>query len=245
MRSESDASTNTGVYLLLALIAAIGGGGWWRSRNKAATDGEVWHFDAEEEAEPTPDPEAERLREAVGRLEAKLRTWNEGWMRVRGEVVSELNEADSGGGRLEVAAEEAGRALSDLRTQASDWAGSAAETGHLVKRIEDVARQTNLLALNAAIEAARAGESGKGFGVVAEEVRDLATRCAATAAQVTARLSENRDVAGKGVVSVDEARVALETVSNESAAVRAAVARARHAISPPARRAPRSLRLAA
>jgi methyl-accepting chemotaxis protein len=92
---------------------------------------------------------------------------------------------------------------------------SSDATAKIVKTIDDIAFQTNLLALNAAVEAARAGESGRGFAIVAEEVRNLAKRSADAARHTAEMIEESVKNAESGVKINQKVTKDLEEITSQ------------------------------
>jgi methyl-accepting chemotaxis protein len=123
----------------------------------------------------------------------------EGGAKIVGEVVNGIGQVQN-------------QAL-ELKADMGELGKQAEGIGHILNVISDIADQTNLLALNAAIEAARAGEAGRGFAVVADEVRKLAEKTMTATKQVDEAIRGVQNGARKNIDNVEKAVKAIENAT--------------------------------
>ncbi|AMK10329.1 methyl-accepting chemotaxis protein [Pseudodesulfovibrio indicus] len=123
------------------------------------------------------------------------------------------NLADEGAALVEQvvrAIQEVGEQSESLKDSMAHLDGQTKNIGTIMQVIDDIADQTNLLALNAAIEAARAGEAGRGFAVVADEVRKLAEKTMTATKEVDAAIRSIRSGTRENVVATESAVEAIQ-----------------------------------
>ena len=150
------------------------------------------------------------------------------------DALGEIKHADDEAERVKTISNRNRQTIQQLANEVEEAAHvinnlqkDTASIGSILDVIRGIADQTNLLALNAAIEAARAGEQGRGFAVVADEVRTLASRTQASTSEIQSMIESLQSGAGKAVTVMDagkakasdcvrqseEAETALETIT--------------------------------
>ncbi|WP_156907186.1 methyl-accepting chemotaxis protein [Thalassobaculum salexigens] len=132
------------------------------------------------------------------------------------EIGRELEQATQIAGRAVDAASKTNETVQGLEV-------SSQAIGDVVRLIQDIAEQTNLLALNATIEAARAGEAGRGFAVVASEVKALATQTASATQEISGRIEEMQTATRSSVTSIQEIVKVIGEINQIATVIAAAV----------------------
>jgi methyl-accepting chemotaxis protein len=139
------------------------------------------------------------------------------------ELSSSVNEI---GRQVQESARMAGEAVSQAfatNDKVGELSKAAARIGDVVELINTIAGQTNLLALNATIEAARAGDAGRGFSVVASEVKALAEQTAKATGEIGQQIAGIQAATQQSVTAIKEISNTIEKLSEISATVAAAV----------------------
>lgn len=143
---------------------------------------------------------------AIGDMAASVHTIADIAHRAAGEAREAIEISQEG----RDAAEHAAEGMSQVREMAIQsvkkmkrLGESSQEIGEIVQMVSDFTSQTNLLALNAAIEAARAGENGRGFAIVAQEIRNLANGSAEATKQIHARIKGVQNETNSVVIAIE------------------------------------------
>jgi methyl-accepting chemotaxis protein len=159
------------------------------------------------------------------------------------ETSNNVQSVATASGQLSMSVEEIGRQVRESSQFAAGAVTQAEETdariarllraaqkiGDVVRMITAIAEQTNLLALNATIEAARAGEAGRGFAVVASEVKSLANQTAKATEEISSHIAGMQEATQESVAAIKEIGATIGQISRIASSIAAAVDQQGHA----------------
>ncbi|WP_283606551.1 methyl-accepting chemotaxis protein [Faecalispora anaeroviscerum] len=151
---------------------------------------------------------AEELAASISEISGRIKQNADGAQRASDNMQETTQEIQRGDEQMKL-----------LVNAMREIANISSEIQKIIKTIDDIAFQTNILSLNAAVEAARAGSAGKGFSVVADEVRNLAGKSAEAAKNTTALIQSTLAAISNGNHMVVETEKSLRQISEKAAVV--------------------------
>lgn len=194
---QLSASVNHMVHKLRELIGEVIGS----SQSVAAASLQISATTEEVASGSTAQAQAsQNMQELFSELSLAINSVAEGAEEAAQLAARTTSIAQDGGNKVNKSVE----SMNQVSTQMTRLEEDSIKIGEIIEVIDDISEQTNLLALNAAIEAARAGEQGRGFAVVADEVRKLAERSGEATKQITAIIKGMQENTHKSVLAVSD-----------------------------------------
>ncbi len=205
------------------------------SSNRATALAEDFRRTAQETAQhlQTQQAETEQVATAMNEMTATVAEVARNTEQAAGAAHQAMNEVDSGSATVDAVRNAINRLASEVETSAhsvQELADKSQNISNILEVIRGIAEQTNLLALNAAIEAARAGEQGRGFAVVADEVRSLAKRTQDATVEIKEVIDELQGGIGDVVAVMERGREQAEIAVTQAGEADASLQTIREAV---------------